>query len=149
MTSWPSWLRRATVNRKIVSSTLTEVVFFWSNKFRHQKPCDLKQALSDVQIFDLEKPKRLIFLNIFSIFIFFYSYFINKSIVYIQSKMKPISVLDIVVFGVINSFFIIGKYGLISYILLSCGVLYFFSNLDNAQFFFSQGLTYLSNFSSF
>ena len=29
MTSWPSWLRRATVNRKIVSSTLTEVVFFW------------------------------------------------------------------------------------------------------------------------
>ena len=28
MTSWPSWLRRATVNRKIVSSTLTEVVIF-------------------------------------------------------------------------------------------------------------------------
>jgi len=99
----------------------------------------LKQALSDAQIFDPEKPKRLnFFLNIFSIFIFFYSYFINKSIVYIQSKMKPISVLDIVVFGVINSFFIIGKYGLISYIFLSCGVLYFFSNLDNAQNFFRR-----------
>ncbi|CUM56291.1 unnamed protein product [Debaryomyces tyrocola] len=28
MTSWPSWLRRETVNLKIVSSTLTEVVFF-------------------------------------------------------------------------------------------------------------------------
>jgi Tfp pilus assembly major pilin PilA len=27
-TGWPSWLRRATVNRKIVSSTLTLVVFF-------------------------------------------------------------------------------------------------------------------------
>ena len=31
MTSWPSWLRRATVNRKIVSSILTEVdqLFFF------------------------------------------------------------------------------------------------------------------------
>ena len=27
-TSWPSWLRRTTVNREIVSSILTEVVFF-------------------------------------------------------------------------------------------------------------------------
>ena len=29
MTSWPSWLRRKTVNLEIVSSILTEVVFFW------------------------------------------------------------------------------------------------------------------------
>ncbi|CUM54070.1 unnamed protein product [Debaryomyces tyrocola] len=29
MTSWPSWLRRETVNLKIVSSTLTEVVIFF------------------------------------------------------------------------------------------------------------------------
>ena len=27
MTSWPSWLRRKTVNLEIVSSILTEVVF--------------------------------------------------------------------------------------------------------------------------
>ena len=30
MTSWPSWLRRETVNLKIVSSTLTEVASFFS-----------------------------------------------------------------------------------------------------------------------
>ena len=31
VTPWPSWLRRATVNRKIVSSILTGVVFFLSS----------------------------------------------------------------------------------------------------------------------
>ncbi|CUM63009.1 uncharacterized protein PRCAT00000570001 [Priceomyces carsonii] len=29
MTPWPSWLRRETVNLKIVSSILTGVVFFF------------------------------------------------------------------------------------------------------------------------
>ena len=32
-TSWPSWLRRETVNLKIVSSTLTEVVYIFTPFF--------------------------------------------------------------------------------------------------------------------